>query len=179
MRTAVLPTVVASDGLGGSAWPNWYTGAIDNVVIWRRILTSTEVARIYSKGLLGSDAITPVPELEPDSDSDGLRDNIERNLGTNAFDRDSDRDGISDFDEVNRDGNPQDYQSGVDLDPNNSDTDGDGAYDGEEINFGSDPLRPGFDGICAGYGQARHVGALLSHRSCGVGRLPLPRRGAR
>jgi hypothetical protein len=53
---------------------------------------------------------------------------------------DTDGDGLSDFDEVNADGNPSTYQVGVDTDPNNFDTDGDGDSDGFEVTTGSDPL---------------------------------------
>lgn len=72
--------------------------------------------------------------IDPDDDNDGLLDSVEITLTTNPLLVDSDSDGLSDFDEVNADGNPLDYQAGVDTDPNNSDTDGDGILDGVDPN---------------------------------------------
>ena len=63
-----------------------------------------------------------VPE-RLDSDQDGLTDEEEAALGTNANNIDSDQDGLTDREEVKV------YQT----DPLNSDTDGDGYKDGEEI----------------------------------------------
>ena len=71
-----------------------------------------------------------------DSDSDGLNDSLEQLLGTNPVASDSDGDGISDFDEVNQDGDPTDYSPGLDSNPLNFDTDGDGLSDGIETNTG-------------------------------------------
>ena len=73
---------------------------------------------------------------DPDDDNDGLDDTVENALGTNPLVADSDSDGLSDFTEVNIDGDPSGYQAGVDADPNNPDTDGDGMLDGAD----SDPL---------------------------------------
>ncbi|MCB2173529.1 DUF1565 domain-containing protein [archaeon] len=63
-----------------------------------------------------------------DSDSDGLSDDEETALGTNAFSPDTDGDGINDGDELNNG-----------TDPRLFDTDGDGYGDGYEIMCGSDP----------------------------------------
>ena len=61
-------------------------------------------------------------------------------LGTDPFDSDSDDDYLSDFEEVNRDGNASDYNEGIDSDPNNPDTDGDGYQDGFDANpLSADP----------------------------------------
>lgn len=68
-----------------------------------------------------------------DSDSDGLSDVEERNLGTDPNKPDSDRDGLRDWSEVNVYG----------TDPLNPDTDGDTYKDGEEVINGYDPTRPG------------------------------------
>jgi len=73
---------------------------------------------------------------DTDNDNDALLDTVEVSLGTSLVLIDTDADGLSDFDEVNRDGNPEDYQAGVDTDPNDPDTDGDGLLDGVD----PDPL---------------------------------------
>ncbi|MDA8963329.1 hypothetical protein N9F42_04240 [Pseudomonadales bacterium] len=69
-----------------------------------------------------------------DDDNDGLNNSTEIFLGTDPFDSDTDNDYSSDFEEVNRDGNPNNYSEGVDSDPNNPDTDGDGYQDGFDAN---------------------------------------------
>ena len=83
------------------------------------------------------------PLYSPDTDGDGLTDDIEITLGTDPNLVDTDGDGISDYDEVNVDLDPTNYMSGTDTDPNNPDTDGDGFWDGGEVQFGSDPLSAG------------------------------------
>ncbi|MBT5923459.1 MAG: hypothetical protein HOH29_06970, partial [Cellvibrionales bacterium] len=69
-----------------------------------------------------------------DNDNDGLDNSTEIFLGTDPFDSDTDNDYASDFEEVNRDGNPNNYSEGIDSDPNNPDTDGDGYKDGFDAN---------------------------------------------
>ena len=69
-----------------------------------------------------------------DNDNDGLNNETEILLGTNPFDSDSDNDFLSDFDEVNLDGDPSNYTVGIDSNPNNDDTDGDGYKDGLDFN---------------------------------------------
>lgn len=68
-----------------------------------------------------------------DTDSDGLTDKQEFDLGTNINKFDTDDDGLSDFEEV------EIYNS----DPINPDTDNDTYLDGDEVEHGYDPLRPG------------------------------------
>jgi hypothetical protein len=88
-----------------------------------------------------------------DTDGDSLADTIENQVGTNPNNPDTDGDGITDFDELNRDGDPTNYTRGVDTDPGSDpnhgidplvadpkDTDGDGFNDGDEIHYNSDPL---------------------------------------
>lgn len=86
-----------------------------------------------------SDIINLTVDWFGDADGDGLGNQLEEvTLGTNPEDSDSDNDGLSDFNEVNMDGNPNDYTPGVDTNPNDEDTDGDGALDGQDF----DPLDP-------------------------------------
>ena len=75
-------------------------------------------------------AIAPGPL---DSDQDGLTDEEEAALGTNANNIDSDQDDLTDREEVKV------YQT----DPLNSDTDGDSYKDGEEIASGYNPKGQG------------------------------------
>jgi len=85
--------------------------------------------------------IPPVPIIVPnqninllvDSDKDGLTDEEERVLGTDANEVDSDHDNSFDYEEVKV------YQT----DPLNPDTDGDGYLDGEEVQSGYNPKGPG------------------------------------
>ncbi len=72
--------------------------------------------------------------LAIDSDQDGLIDSLEAILGTNPNSVDTDEDGLSDFDEVNRDGDISSFTPGQDTDPTNPDTDGDGVLDGNDVN---------------------------------------------
>ncbi|HLD28680.1 MAG TPA: hypothetical protein VJB67_03625 [Patescibacteria group bacterium] len=68
-----------------------------------------------------------------DTDSDGLTDDEEKQLGTDKQKYDTDGDGLNDYAEVRL------YLT----DPNNSDTDGDGYGDGKEVVNGYDPKIPG------------------------------------
>jgi len=70
---------------------------------------------------------------ETDSDSDGLSDIREAQLGTDPNQADTDGDGLTDKTEVDI----------YDTDPLNSDTDSDGYNDGREVANGYDPTRPG------------------------------------
>jgi hypothetical protein len=83
----------------------------------------------------------------PDTDSDGLNDCFEQQIGTNPILADSDNDGLTDYFEVNYDGNATSYDPynptimmGGDLNAISPDTDGDGVIDSEELNAGSNPL---------------------------------------
>ncbi len=73
-----------------------------------------------------------------DTDGDGLDNARELILGTNPGLSDTDSDGLTDFDEVNRDGDPSSYTPDVDTDPILADTDGDGTNDGADL-FPLDP----------------------------------------
>lgn len=72
-----------------------------------------------------------------DSDNDGLTDQKEKQLGTDANDPDTDGDGLQDGAEVNE----------YNTDPLETDTDGDGLSDGEEVNsYQTDPTNEDTDG---------------------------------
>jgi hypothetical protein len=80
-------------------------------------------------------------DFEPlDTDGDGLSDNFELSISTNISLPDSDHDGVTDYDEVNFDGDGSSYNPITDLNPANADTDSDGMSDGWELYWGFDPL---------------------------------------
>ncbi|HSL56295.1 MAG TPA: hypothetical protein VK866_00475, partial [Acidimicrobiales bacterium] len=84
----------------------------------------------------GTDPLDPTDD-PPDSDADGLPDDLEIELGTNPELADTDGDGLSDWHELRIHG----------TDPNLADTDGDGLTDGDELNtYFTDPLNPDSDG---------------------------------
>ena len=49
-----LYTAIGTDGVFGSAWPNWFPGSIDEVAIWRRVVLPDEVAAITAAGTAGT-----------------------------------------------------------------------------------------------------------------------------
>ena len=82
-----------------------------------------------------------------DDDNDGLSDSLEVTLGTDPLVTDSDGDTLSDFDEVNQDGDPTAYTPGQDLNPLLADTDTDGLRDDTDpipltFNFNDGDLAP-------------------------------------
>ncbi len=102
-----------------------------------------------------------VPDVNPDTDGDGLTDAIEATLGTDPTDIDSDNDGLSDGLEVGNGTDPLDIcnpnqsfpscdpdndgltngaEQAAGTNPGNPDSDLDGIIDGQEINSGSNPL---------------------------------------
>jgi len=85
-----------------------------------------------NSGQTGLDTMTVVVDLTGDADGDGLANAVEISLGLNPENADSDDDFMSDFIEVNRDGDPSNYTPGIDTDPNDSDTDNDGVLDGAD-----------------------------------------------
>jgi hypothetical protein len=66
-----------------------------------------------------------------DSDGDGLKDTLERKIGTDPNNMDTDGDGITDGFE---------YWSPQHLDPTKRDTDGDTLTDGQELLTGTNPV---------------------------------------
>ena len=115
------------------------------------ILDNVDNCLNHSNGLqINTDGDIDGDACDTDDDNDGLSDTTEAALGTNPLLVDSDGDTLSDFDEVNADGNPGDYQIGVDTDPKDPDTDGDGLDDAMD----PEPLVPAIspDGDLAPYG---------------------------
>jgi hypothetical protein len=105
-----------------------------------------------------------------DSDSDGLPDYIEEQLGTDPFDADSDDDGISDsvearfgtdplVDDANDDADSDGLTNIEEIevygtDPLDADTDNDGLSDGDEVSvYGTDPTASDTDGDGASDGD--------------------------
>ncbi|MFA6919137.1 MAG: hypothetical protein WC244_03465 [Patescibacteria group bacterium] len=92
------------------------------------IASSTDSAESSTFG----EAVASSTQVQ-DSDSDGLTDAEERNLGTDPLNSDTDGDGLIDYAEVNT------YHTN----PLNPDTDGDGFKDGQEVINGFDPSKAG------------------------------------
>ncbi|MEC7988185.1 MAG: hypothetical protein VX278_23665 [Myxococcota bacterium] len=93
---------------------------------------------------------TAAEESIVDSDSDGLSDEEEAELGTDPNDADTDDDGLSDGEEAEGESDPlqadadddglnDSEEAAANTDPNNADTDGDGAEDGIELEQATDP----------------------------------------
>ena len=72
------------------------------------------------------------PAAKSDSDLDGLTNDEEKKLGTDANNPDTDSDGLLDIDET------QIFRSN----PLKADTDGDGLRDGAEVRNRTNPLKP-------------------------------------
>ena len=76
----------------------------------------------------------------PDTDGDGIRDDVERRSGTDPTRADSDGDGINDGVE---DRNQNGEVDGDETDPKSADSDGDGLADGAEDKNGDGERSPG------------------------------------
>jgi outer membrane protein OmpA-like peptidoglycan-associated protein len=107
-------------------------------------------------GFTGSFGVTSVTSMA-DIDEDGVPDQVEESLGTNADKADSDDDGLHDFDELKYHTSPllkdTDNDDLTDRDeielfktnPLSTDTDSDGLRDNEEVAQTTDPLKPDTD----------------------------------
>lgn len=114
-----------------------------------------------------------------DSDSDGLSDLDEINIGTDPFNPDTDGDGLSDGLEVlnmqngscihplifdtDDDGLSDGYEFNVGPNPCNPDVDGDGLLDGNEVSIGTDPNTFDTDGDGLSDGVEVAIGANPLH----------------
>ena len=109
------------------------------------------VLRFCADVTIDADADGNADSHDPDDDNDGLSDAVEvMVLGTDPLAADSDGDTLSDYDEVNRDGNPGDYNPAYDTNPLAIDSDGDNWSDAAELARGSDPLDAGSIPVIAG-----------------------------
>jgi len=117
-----LSALLIGVGVNGTSF---YPGLLDEVRIYNRALSPTEVQQLKASE-------------DPDSDGDGILDRFEtgtgvfvsaENTGTSPTNSDSDGDGLTDGQEVNT------YHSN----PNVRDTDGDGFEDGFEVLTGFSP----------------------------------------
>ena len=104
------------------AYSGWFSGVIDEVTVYRRALTSTEITQLYTAGGAG--------KCKVDTDGDGLTDLQEQFLGTNPSNSDTDGDGLTDGDEV----------FVHFTNPRDNDSDRDGLSDGQEIAGSTNPL---------------------------------------
>jgi beta-glucanase (GH16 family) len=87
-----------------------------------------------------TDGDTEGDACDADDDNDGLDDSFELTIGTDRLILDSDGDGLSDYEEVNYDGDSGIYTPNQDTDPLNNDSDRDGFLDGMEVLSQHDPL---------------------------------------
>lgn len=109
------------------------------------------VLRFCADVTIDSDADGNANSHDADDDNDGLPDAVEvMVLGTDPLATDSDGDTLSDFDEVNRDGNPDDYNPAFDTNPLAGDSDGDNWSDAAELAAGTDPLDAGSTPVNSG-----------------------------
>ncbi|WP_411845896.1 LamG-like jellyroll fold domain-containing protein [Roseibacillus persicicus] len=155
-----------------AVFQNFFSGAIDDVAIWNRELSSQEAFQLGQAPL--ADILT-----ETDSDGDGLFDSQESTFGTNPGLTDTDGDGVTDFEEFTKGGNgtvdddidmdgltnlqettgsANPFVSGLNTgttpgettDWNDPDSDGDGVNDGDELSasngFVTDPNNSDTDG---------------------------------
>ena len=130
-----------------------WNGEIDDVAIWNRALTETEILQIFTAGSAGTslgDLIAP-PE---DSDGDTLPDAWEQeqagnldDLNGTAWDGTGDTPGpgagTGDFD---GDGRSDSQERGRGTDPTDVDSDDDGLTDGDEEALGTNPNNEDSDG---------------------------------
>ena len=120
-----------------------WNGVIDELAIWSRVLSGSEIALIYNGG-----AGRPISALMDlvDSDDDGLPDIQEDTNGNGTYepledlsnlnDPDTDGDSVGDKTEVDRGSDPK-----TDDDPDN-----DGLLNSEEATEGTDPYNADSDG---------------------------------
>jgi hypothetical protein len=117
-----IPKGVAPLTMGQAEGIGFIDGLLDEVTIYNRALSGTEISAIYSAGWAG--------KCKVDGDQDGLTDLQEAYLGTSTGDSDSDDDALTDGDEV----------FVHHTNPGEDDTDGDGIPDGWEVQHGLNPL---------------------------------------
>lgn len=112
-----------------------WSGTLDDVAIWNRPITPSEIGQIYSGG--EGRSIQSLID-DPDTDGDGLPDSWELANMTDRLTPDADEDPDMDMRT-----NIQEFTDA--SDPQDPDTDGDDLNDGEEVTAMSDPLNPDSD----------------------------------
>jgi len=131
-RTIIIVLIILI--LAGAVYflGNKFSGQIKNVFsrFFAKSHQKTPVAPASASDVINFAAPTNPATL--DSDSDGLIDTDEQQLGADPNKADTDGDGLVDGEEVNI------YHT----DPLKADTDGDGLPDGLEVRQGTDPLNP-------------------------------------
>jgi hypothetical protein len=122
---------VVENGCTGQTLP--WLGRCEVNMVFSPTSTGLKSANL---SILSNDPNTPALDVPlsgtglPDSDGDGLTDNLEVLLGTDPSDLDTDDDGLSDGDE---DANHNGIVNENETDPTKADTDGDGIQDGTEL----------------------------------------------
>lgn len=70
--TSGLPTAIGTDGALGATWANWFTGKIDNPMIWDRVISAAEVQALYNGETGGTGSSDPVALFFEDFESGNL-----------------------------------------------------------------------------------------------------------
>lgn len=93
------------------------------------LMDSQEMFLTKSNPIIYDSLVSGIPDFNVDSDTDGLNNGIEVEIGTDPNKSDSDDDGLSDYEEVTL----------YSTEPENADTDGDTLNDGDEIYLNFNP----------------------------------------
>lgn len=70
--TSGLPTAIGTDGTFGTNWASWFSGKIDNPMIWNRVISSAEVQALYTGETGGGGSSDPVVIFSEDFESGNL-----------------------------------------------------------------------------------------------------------
>lgn len=116
-------------GIRRAAPSHWFTGAVDDVSVWSRALTLSEI-EMLAAGTSPLELDSGADDL--DTDLDGVTDAQEALDGTDPMNPDTDGDRL-----------PDGAEKLAGTNPLNPDTDGDGWRDAREIALGYDPLDAG------------------------------------